>query len=612
MGSDLLTQLTMKNLIRNTFIAMIAGCAGTLSMVAATTPRQSNILDIKHSITDNNIVEPESFEIKTRELEENFYLKKYSQRADNTGEPRFGTPEEYQKLLSQLPTEIEMPYNQIVGSYIEKYLGPRREMVADMLALHNYYGDIFVEELLKEGLPLELQYLPVIESALNPNAVSRAGAAGLWQFMPATAAGLGLEVNSLVDQRRDPRVASRNAVRYLKQLYEIHGDWTLAIAAYNCGTGNVNKALRRAGGGKKDYWEIYNYLLPETRGYVPAFIAANFVMNYYDKYGIRPTVAKRPLVTDTVQVGKRVNFKQIAEILDIPVEEIRMLNPQFRKDVIPGDNHPYTLVLPSQQCLSYIMSERAIIARDADQYARRTYVEPGEARETPTMLASAPTSAPDVNPQSSNASVDIEVPDQSASRKLVKITHVVGRGENLRDIAKKYGVSATDIKRWNGLARGKVKEGDHLTIETYQRVSPEQMAQQAIADVDTAAVDTPKDAVAEAVTTTDKATSDKAVAKKTVPEKEKTAKTVSGAGNAKAAAPAAAKSKAAASTAKNQTKSAGSTVYVVRKGDTLYKIANAHGTTVKAIQQANGMGSSTRLDINQKLTIPAPASKRSR
>ena len=245
------------------------------------------------------------------------------------------------------PTEIELPYNSIVGNYINMYLTKRRSLVADMLALHSYYGPIFVEELLKEGMPTELQYLPVIESAINPNAVSRAGAAGLWQFMPATAKGLGMEVNSLIDERRDARLSSRNAARYLKQLYEIYNDWSLAIAAYNCGPGNVNKALRRAGGeGKKDYWEIYSYLPAETRGYVPAFIAANYVMNYYNKHGISPTVIKRHLTTDTVRVNKYIHFNQIAAVLNIPVDEIRMLNPQYRKDIIPGDYRPYLLTLP--------------------------------------------------------------------------------------------------------------------------------------------------------------------------------------------------------------------------------------------------------------------------
>ena len=239
--------------------------AGAMSIMAWAGP---SILDIKHSITDDNVIPPESFETKSRELEENFYLKNYTEQPVEGGKVKLGNPKEYEELLSRLPTEIEMPYNGVVGKLIDMHLGKRRGLVADMLALHNYYGKIFIEELVKEGLPLELQYLPVIESAINPNAVSRAGAGGLWQFMPATATGLGMEVNSLVDQRRDPRMSSRYAAKFLKQLYSIYNDWSLAIAAYNCGPGNVNKALRRAGGGKKDFWEIYNYLPRETRGYV--------------------------------------------------------------------------------------------------------------------------------------------------------------------------------------------------------------------------------------------------------------------------------------------------------------------------------------------------------
>ena len=225
-------------------LSIALGCM-SLSLNA----RALNILDIKHSIKDDNVIAPESFETKTKELEENFFLKHYASRAVDNGAPRTGTPQEYEEYLSKLPAEIELPYNSIVGKFIDMYLGKRRTLVADMLALNNYYGNIFVEELLKEKLPLELQYLPVIESALNPNAVSRAGAVGLWQIMPATATGLGLEVNSLVDQRRDPRLATRHAVRYLKQLYDIYGDWALAMADYNWGPGNGNKALRIAGGG---------------------------------------------------------------------------------------------------------------------------------------------------------------------------------------------------------------------------------------------------------------------------------------------------------------------------------------------------------------------------
>ena len=520
-----------------------------------------SVLDIKHSITDNNVVAPESFETKTRQLRENYYLKHFTVEAPTDGTGNVGNATEYEDLLSRLPAEIEMPYNQIVGKFIDMYLGKRRDLVSDMLALHNYYGRIFVEELVKQKVPLELQYLPVIESAINPNAVSRAGAVGLWQFMPATALDLGLEVNSLVDQRRDPRLASHYAVKYLKQLYGIYGDWSLAIAAYNCGPGNVNKALRRAGGGKKDFWEIYNYLLPETRGYFPAFIAANYVMNYHNRYGIKPTLVKNALVTDTVQVSQRVNFQQIADVLQIPVEEIRMLNPQFRKDIIPGDNHPYALVLPSQQVLSYIMSEPQILANNADEYGRRTYVEPGTPLE-PTDNSN--TNQLSADSQTKNADGNLSVDNEISSAPEKKI-HVVGRGENLRDIAKKYGVSATDIKRWNNLRRGKVKEGDQLEIQVYER----QLAK------------------ASTVPTTETTVTERVDTRASVNEENRSTSSRS----------------ERASRAK-ETK-AKTTTYTVRRGDNLDKIAKKFGVRIDDIRSANGMSQgTTRINIGQKLKIP--------
>ncbi len=521
-----------------------------------------SILDIKHSITDDNVIAPESFETKTKELEENFFLKHYASRSQESGVARTGTPAEYEELLSKLPVEIELPYNSIVGKFIDMYLGKRRELVADMLALNNYYGNIFVEELIKEKLPLELQYLPVIESALNPNAVSRAGAVGLWQIMPATATGLGLEVNSLVDQRRDPRLATRHAVRYLKQLYDIYGDWSLAVAAYNCGPGNVNKALRRAGGGKKDYWEIYPYLVAETRGYVPAFIAANFVMNYYNRYCINPTLVKNKLVTDTVLVNKRVHFNQIAEVLNIPVEEIRMLNPQFRKDIIPGDNHPYALVLPSQQCLSYIMSEDAILGNNSDAYARRTRVEPGE-----STVANA---------------------DGSTTRVVRKI-HTVGRGEYLSAIARKYGVSATNVKKWNNMRSGKVKAGQKLVIEVLERDNS--AVASAAVSPSTESAEPAASAVNNGDAQTDSPTADSSVKSmpktkaSTMPVKEPVTK-----------------AKPAAAT----TAPARPTTYKVRKGDTLDKIAKRYSTSAAAIRKANGMAAGdSRIWAGKTIKLPA-------
>lgn len=544
--------------LRRLFITL-SSTAFTLSTFAL-----PNILDIRHSITDDNIIPPESFETETRELEENFFLKNYTEGVDDNPDHHVGDYKEYEELLAKLPAEIEMPFNPVVGKYIDMYLSKRRKQVADMLALHNYYGRIFIEEIDRAGVPHELQYLPVIESAINPVAVSRAGATGLWQFMPSTATGLGMEVNSLVDQRRDPRVSSEYAVKYLKQLYNIYGDWSLAIAAYNCGPGNVNKAIRRAGGGK-DFWEIYNYLPAETRGYVPSFIAANYVMNYYDRYGINPTVVKQQLITDTIEVSDRVHFDQIAGVLQIPVDEIRMLNPQFKKDIIPGDYHPYTLVLPSQQCISYLVSEDAILAYNADQYARRTYVEPG--RQT-AADPSAPSNSDLTQNQSQNAGANVEVPTQVADS-VVIIHHTVARGESLRDIAKQYSVSSTDIKRWNNLRRGKVKEGDDLIIKTYPKILA-------------GASPTP--------------TTPSTVTASATPSQPK----VNQPGT-----PAQPKKK------KEKTKPK-YTTYKVKAGDTLERIARRHGTTVAAIQHANNMSKgTTRISIGQKLKIPTGSSSTS-
>lgn len=558
-----------------------------------------SILEIKNSITDDNIIAPESFETQTRLLEENFYLKNYVVPGIDLGASQTATPAEYEERLKKLPTEIELPYNSVVGNYINMYLTKRRSLVADMLALHSYYGPIFVEELLKEGMPTELQYLPVIESAINPNAVSRAGAAGLWQFMPATAKGLGMEVNSLIDERRDARLSSRNAARYLKQLYEIYNDWSLAIAAYNCGPGNVNKALRRAGGeGKKDFWEIYNYLPAETRGYVPAFIAANYVMNYYNKHGISPTVIKRHLTTDTVQVNKYIHFDQIAAVLNIPVDEIRMLNPQYRKDIIPGDYRPYVLTLPTQQCLSYVMSEKRIVEYDADRYARRSYVEPGESSEPEAVPGdNGVANLAQASRQTSNADTNNEIAQTQLTEKMVVKTHVVTRGESIRDIARQYGVSATDIKRWNQLRRGKVKEGDRLKIEVFERVAPEGVKVVTAPEVAQVSAEALRES---ASASAPKEESVSRTAAKTTPAKTvETPKATTKAGTAK--------SKAAAKTSAAKKPVS----YKVRNGDTLEKIARRHGTTVAAIQSANGLGKSTNIRAGQTLKIPQKSAAKS-
>lgn len=362
-----------------------------LLAVPAMAQKKRNVNDIKTTITDSSIVFPESYEADTQKMLEGWYMRNYTATDDSyrTREDVPATDAQLRDRLSKLPTVIDMPFNSIVRSYIERYTKRGRAQVAGLLGLSLYYMPIFEQALEEEGLPMELKYLPVIESGLDPNAVSKHGAAGLWQFMVGTGKGLGMEVSSLVDERRDPYISSKKAAKYLKDLYNSYGDWSLAIAAYNCGPGAVNKAIRRAGGeeAQKDFWAIYNYLSPETRGYVPMFIAANYVMNNYDKHNISPVLPTKPLVTDTVHICERIHFDQISKVLDIPVEELRVLNPQFRADIIPGNNERhYTLILPSQQINAYLMSEEEIRDYEAEKYARRVVAEPGEEPD-PQMAA---------------------------------------------------------------------------------------------------------------------------------------------------------------------------------------------------------------------------------
>ena len=426
---------------------------------AGNTP--TNILSMRDTITDPNIVYPHSFEADTHKMKQNWYLQVYTEMARNDNETNSSVEASDEELIARLrtmPTEIEMPFNSVVKSYISMYVDRRRTLIENMLGLSTYYMPIFEQALEEEGMPLELKYLPIIESALNPNAVSRVGATGLWQFMLPTARGLGMEINSLVDERRDPVQSSKMAARYLKQLYNIYGDWSLAIAAYNCGPGNVNKALRRAGGEteKKDFWEIYPFLPSETRGYVPGFIAANYAMNYYDKHNISPALARRPIITDSVYVKKRVHFQQIADVLNIPLEEIRLLNPQYKKDIIPGDIKAYPLVLPSHQALCYIVSEDSIVAHDATKYARRDVVEP------------------------STGSTTVSDDGKYIITEEVKF-HKVKRGETLSGLAKKYGVTINSIKNANGIKT--LRRGTTIKIVTTKKVlKPKEPEEEEIID----------------------------------------------------------------------------------------------------------------------------------
>ena len=267
--------------------------------------------------------------------------------------------EEYVDRLYRMPCVMEMAYNDVVQKFIDRYSGRLRRSISYMLGASNFYMPIFEEALEMYQLPLELKYLPIIESALNPKAVSRVGAAGLWQFMPATGKQYGLKLNSLVDERRDPVLSSQAAARYLRDLYKIFGDWNLVIAAYNCGPENINKAIRRANNTTslkgengeplpvvKDYWHIYPYLPRETRGYVPAFIAANYIMTYYSLHNICPMTTRLPAKSDTVMLSRNVHLEQVAEVMGLNIDFLRSLNPMYRRDIVPGATEPSPLRLP--------------------------------------------------------------------------------------------------------------------------------------------------------------------------------------------------------------------------------------------------------------------------
>ena len=284
--------------------------------------------------------------------------------------PEF-SKEDYVNRLSRIPAVMEMAYNEVVQKFIDRYTGRLRHSISYMLGASNFYMPIFEEALETYQLPLELKYLPIIESALNPKAVSRAGAAGLWQFMIGTGKQYGLQVNSLVDERRDPVKSSYAAARYLSDLYKIFGDWNLVIAAYNCGPENINKAIHRAGGNNKDYCHIYPYLPRETRGYVPAFIAANYAMTYYSLHNICPMGTRLPAKSDTIVVTKNVHLQQVADVLGINIDMLRSLNPQYRRDVIPGNSEPYALRLPQTEVGHFLDMEDSVYTYKVDELLNR-------------------------------------------------------------------------------------------------------------------------------------------------------------------------------------------------------------------------------------------------
>ena len=404
------------------------------------------------TVTDNNGQEEviEFPEAMTFELDSllNLYMSKNYLDEDNDCRMKDVNPvfekEVFLERLKRIPSIIEMPYNEVVQKFIDRYSGRLRHSVSYMLGASNFYMPIFEEALETYGLPLELKYLPVIESALNPKAVSRVGATGLWQFMLATGKRYGLEVNTLVDERRDPIKASYAAANYLSDLYKVFGDWNLVIAAYNCGPDQINKAIHRSKG-SKDYWQIYPYLPKETRGYVPAFIAANYIMTYYCEHNICPMTTRLPAKTDTIMVGRNVHLEQIASVCNIDIEQLRTLNPAYRRDIVPGATKLSAVRLPQTEVGKFIDLEDSIYAYNAEVlFSKRTTVEVND--DVPTYTRKSSSKRSRKKARSRGRSVTVK------------------SGQTLSEIAKRNGTTVAKLRRLNGIKGSNIRAGKKLRV----------------------------------------------------------------------------------------------------------------------------------------------------
>lgn len=443
-------------------------------LVVFSSSLQAQVVDDDTEITvTNEKGENETFDLPeamTSEIDSLLHLyntKTYLKRDADCNLPNVNKtyePDVYKDRLRRLPTIMEMPYNNVVQKFIDRYSNELRNAVGIMLGASNFYMPIFEQALETYSLPLELKYLPVIESGLNPKAVSRVGATGLWQFMLATAKNYGLEINSLLDERCDPIKSSYAAANYLSDLYRIFGDWNLVIAAYNCGPEKLTQAIHRAGG-SKDYWKIYPYLPRETRGYVPAFIAANYIMNYYCEHNICPMTTDLPAKTDTILVSRDVHFKQIAQVLNMDEELVRSLNPQYRKDIVIGYTKPSTLRLPVDKINSFIDQEDSVYAYNADVLlTKRSEVE--VAQEVPSY-SSGRTSASSSRKSYSRGKGKRSSRKSSRSsrrRRSSSKSVTVRGGDTLSEIAARNNTTVKKLKKLNGLKGNNIRKGKKIRV----------------------------------------------------------------------------------------------------------------------------------------------------
>lgn len=458
-----------------------------LSTCALTVQAQEVVTVDDEAGNATNIELPEGMTLPEDELLSQWEAKNYLYTDSTQGTDNFNPEydaDTYRSRLRRLPVVMDMPYNPIVQKFIDQYTGRLRHSVSYMLGAGNYYIPLFEQALDTYGLPHELKYLPVIESALKPTAVSHAGAAGLWQFMVKTGKRYDLKINSLVDERRDPVKSTWAAVRYLKDLYEIYKDWNLVIAAYNCGPTNVNKAIHRAGG-ERDYWKIYPYLPSETRGYVPAFIAANYVMNYYCDHNIRPLKARYPIVVDSVMVSRDVSLSVVSELTNLDLDIVRALNPQYRTDIIPGSSEPYALILPSDNLNLFIdLGDTVYTHRAEEMLTRRSEVEVDESAAPPMRSSSrvqeraeveeapAPRTRTRAKTTSSRKKHREEAAEKPSKKKKSKkkkakepATVSVKKGDTLEEIAKRNKTTVKELQKRNKIKGSTIKPGQKLKLK---------------------------------------------------------------------------------------------------------------------------------------------------
>ena len=422
----------MKNRILT--LALILAPISNMEAQLALTDTTGTFTDTTAVCTDSLMVElPESMFFDVDSLMDMWFAKQYMTYDEDCMEgsvnPKFSDTV-YAQRLSALPTIVEMPYNYVTRNSIDAYMGRNRNVISFALGMLPMYEDIFVEALMKYNVPIELKYLPIVESALKPKAYSRAGAAGMWQFIYSTGRKYGLYVNSLVDDRYDIIKESDAAAHHLRDLYDMFGDWSLAISAYNCGPGNITKAITRSGG-KRDFWDLYPYLPRETRGYLPAFIAVNYAMSYYKEHGICPMESARPAQTDTLHVQRNLHIGQIMHYSGISKDEFTALNPQYLTEVIPGAYRTCVLTLPQQ------------------------YIRP---------LVEAGDSLYEYNKESYFPKSKLAYIDDDMKNRVTYVTHKIKPGETLGGIAIKYHTTVKNIKNWNNLKSDNIRAGKTLRI----------------------------------------------------------------------------------------------------------------------------------------------------